>query len=274
MSRTSLFRALLSSSLAGWRGTQIHKSVKQSVVPRTTVQALHLYDMEGCPFCRLVREAVTELDLDLVIYPCPKGGKQFRTQLMSIGGKLQFPYLYDPNTKRGLYESTDIINYLFKTYGVIQRQAVASGSVLQDVKQPLPFNWRFPLLYKASAMASQWVLFGEGLYAIPAHKPARLLELYAFESSPYAKPVRERLCELEIPYVVRNLGKGGLMDYLLPTIRDRFLKGHYHPHTRNREKLLALTGRVASPYLIDPNTGIQLYESKMIIHYLDQAYRL
>merc|ERR1711881_356332 len=39
---------------------------------------LKLYEFEGCPFCRKVREAIVWLDLDPVVYPCPQGGKRFR----------------------------------------------------------------------------------------------------------------------------------------------------------------------------------------------------
>ena len=42
---------------------------------------------------RLVREALTELDLDAMIYPCPKGGKRFRPLATDLGGKTRFPLL-------------------------------------------------------------------------------------------------------------------------------------------------------------------------------------
>jgi hypothetical protein len=35
---------------------------------------LELYEFEACPFCRKVREALTLLDLDAIIYPCPSEG--------------------------------------------------------------------------------------------------------------------------------------------------------------------------------------------------------
>jgi hypothetical protein len=41
---------------------------------------LELFDFEGCPFCRLVREALSMLDLDAQIYPCPRGGTRFRPE--------------------------------------------------------------------------------------------------------------------------------------------------------------------------------------------------
>ncbi|CAM9962856.1 unnamed protein product, partial [Choristocarpus tenellus] len=78
---------------------------------------LEIYEFEGCPFCRKVREAVNLLDLDVVFYPCPRDGPTFRPKANKLGGKKQFPYLVDPNTKKSMYESDDIINYLFEVYG-------------------------------------------------------------------------------------------------------------------------------------------------------------
>jgi glutaredoxin len=59
---------------------------------------LELYEFEACPWCRKVREALTVLDLEAVIRPCPKGGRRFREEVKRRGGKAQFPYLVDPNT--------------------------------------------------------------------------------------------------------------------------------------------------------------------------------
>ena len=56
-----------------------------------------------------VREAVSILDLDVIFYPCPKGGPTFRLKVQKLGGKQQFPYMVDPNTKVAIYESDDII---------------------------------------------------------------------------------------------------------------------------------------------------------------------
>ena len=80
----SFTRATIASSVSMWRGT------KTSSLGKRPLQRLHLYDIEGCPYCKLVREAITELDLDVVIYPCPKGGIRFRNCAINIGGKEQF----------------------------------------------------------------------------------------------------------------------------------------------------------------------------------------
>ncbi len=52
---------------------------------------LELYEFEGCPYCRKVREALSILDLEAVIRPCPKGGPRFREAVKERGGKYQFP---------------------------------------------------------------------------------------------------------------------------------------------------------------------------------------
>uniref|UniRef100_A0A804LVE4 GST N-terminal domain-containing protein n=1 Tax=Zea mays TaxID=4577 RepID=A0A804LVE4_MAIZE len=73
---------------------------------------IEIYEFEGCPFCRKVREMVTVLDLDVLFYPCPKKGPTFRPKVLEMGGKKQFPYMVDPNTGVAMYESDDIIKYL------------------------------------------------------------------------------------------------------------------------------------------------------------------
>ena len=107
----NLAGSLISTLVRGTNGIQVHRTGDKPV------ELLQLYDIENCPYCRLVREAMTELDLDVLILPCPKGGERFRPELEARGGKAQFPYLVDPNTGAELYESLDIIDYLFSTYG-------------------------------------------------------------------------------------------------------------------------------------------------------------
>ncbi|PWA43387.1 hypothetical protein CTI12_AA521430 [Artemisia annua] len=49
----------------------------------------------SCPFCRKVREIVAVLDLDVLYYPCPRNGPNFRPKVVQMGGKQMFPYM-DP----------------------------------------------------------------------------------------------------------------------------------------------------------------------------------
>ena len=216
---------------------------------------LELYDIESCPFCRLVREALTELDLDAMVYPCPKGGTRFRPQAVERGGKAQFPFVVDPNTGRKLYESADIIAYLFTTYG----------------QRPLPLGWRLrPLNATASGLASLYRM-GAGARRRPSLPPGEALELYSIETSPFARRVREVLCELELPYRLRNVGRTQAKESLPPALRAR-LGVTIEPETANRKALLERTGRLMVPYLIDSNTDTELFESDAIVGYLDETY--
>jgi glutathione S-transferase len=243
--------SLLTSTLNLWRGTHVMEEGKQAK------QTLQLYDMESCPYCRLVREALTELDLDVMIYPCPKGGKRFRKVVKEKGGKLQFPFLIDPNTNTEMYESLDIINYLFKIYG--------PGST--------PLRWKLGTVQTATSMLATFSRGLKGFRKKNSKVPKQPLELYSFESSPYARPVREALCELEIPYLIRNIGKNAAADYIIPAIRSRFFSD-IPASSKKRQELMKRGGKLSVPFLVDPNTGVEMYESKAIKLYLRQTYAL
>lgn len=103
-----VLQAVASAIAEGGRG------VTGTAFPNQPVKALKLYEFEGSPFCRRVREVITLLNLDVEIYPCPKGGTKYRSVVKQIGGKLQFPFFIDENTGDKLYESQDIIHHLFK----------------------------------------------------------------------------------------------------------------------------------------------------------------
>ncbi len=232
------------------------RGVRAQPVPRQPAQLLEIYEMENCPYCRIVREVLTTLDIDALIFPCPKQGSRYRDKLMQLGGKTQFPYLVDPNTGAAMYESADIIRYLYETY--TDRRA--------------PSQLRIKAINTSGSMIASGFRGKKGLYAKPAAEaPEKPLELYSFEASPYARPVRELLCELALPYITRNIGRTQLDDWLLPPMRAKFAP-NYRPSGRNREKLLALAGTVQSPYLVDPNTGTQMGEADAIMEYLRNAY--
>lgn len=86
-------------------------------VSSTPPLRLKLFEFEACPFCRRVREAMTELDLSVEVYPCPKGSARHREMVRRSGGKEMFPFLIDPNTDTSMYESGDIVKYLYNQYG-------------------------------------------------------------------------------------------------------------------------------------------------------------
>ncbi len=239
----------LTSSINLWRGTNARPAKKKPA------KLLELYDMEGCPFCRLVREALTELDLEAMIFPCPKNGRRFRAEVKKLGGKTQFPFLRDPNTGVKLYESADIIKYLYKIYG----------------ERSLPLKWHLMPLQKVSSAVSTGVRPRQGLYRQSSKEIDKPLELFSFESSPYSRPVRELLCELEIPYHLHNAGKRELVDFVLPNLRKKFMPKKKVAHGP-RAELVKRGGKLMVPFLIDPNTGVKLYESADILKYLKTTY--
>ncbi len=245
----SVATSLVSTLVRSANGIQSHPA---AVKPKKLLQ---LYDIENCPYCRLVREALTELDLDAEILPCPKAGERFRPEVVEQGGKAQFPYLVDPNTGEAMYESLDIIAYLFETYG----------------RRKLPLKWRAGALQKAGSALASAARMAAGTRARPARQPEYLLELYSFESSPYARPVRELLCEMEIPYILRNCGRTRLQEWIVPPLRQA-LGITPESDLHNRRNLQQLEGRVAIPYLYDPNTEQGLFESQEIVAYLRDTY--
>lgn len=218
-------------------------------------KALKLFDIEGCPYCRLVREALTELDLDAEIYPCPKQGERYRIEVIELGGKAQFPFLIDPNTGAQMYESLSIIKYLFETYG----------------QKSLPLKWQLGSLQTIGSMLASTARPGLGITKKTSRAPEQLLELYSFESSPYARMVRECLCEMEIPYILRSCGRTELGEWLLPPLREA-LNIIPNSELENRKILLEKAGRMAIPYLIDPNQNVQMFESAEIVKYLEATY--
>jgi glutathione S-transferase len=246
-----VLRSLLSSTATNWRGSAALKGVK------TPQHALELYDMEGCPFCRNVREVLTALQIDVNIYPCPKNGQRFRPSVIALGGKAQFPFLIDPNTGAHLYESEAIIDYLFKQY---------SGRSIPKAYQAS--RLKIPLSTFSSTLRGM-----RGVYAQTSKKlPEKTLHLWSFESSPYSRLVRERLCELEIPYHLHNLGKEQISDIGTPLLRLQ-LKGPYEPVAGGKRAAhYERTGHMQFPYVEDPNTGAKLLESALILDYLEQTY--
>ena len=201
---------------------------------RVPERPLEIYEFEVCPYCRIAREAMSALSLDPIVYPCPKGGTLFREKVRREGGRYQFPYLVDPNTGVSMYESADIVEYLFREYGdgrapwfLKQRAFAVSTSMLASAFRPK-----------------------RGRHAVRSRQPENLLELYSYEGSPFCRIAREALCELELPHQLHNVPR----------------------RSPDREGFVAISGKMQVPYLLDPNTGVQMFESGDIRRYLYETY--
>ena len=196
---------------------------------------LELYEFEACPFCRKAREALTLLDLDALVLPCPKGGPRFREEVKRRGGKYQFPYLVDPNTGKEMYESDEIVAYLFERYGAGRPPAAALARRADESlgRARLGAAARLRLALSAGACA---------------RAPARALELRGFA----VLPDRARM-----PLEPRAA---------LPAAQRRQGKPASAPPSAER------SGKMMVPWLVDPNTGASMFESADIVRYLERTY--
>jgi len=197
---------------------------------------LEIYEFEVCPYCRIAREALSALSLDPIVYPCPKGGKLFREKVKREGGRYQFPYLVDPNEGIAMYESAEIVEYLFREYG--------------DGRAPWFLRQR--AFAVTTSMVASAFRPSHGRHAVASRQPERLLELYSYEGSPFCRIAREALSELELPHRLHNVPR----------------------RSPDRDAYVSVSGKMQVPYLLDPNTGEQMFESADIRRYLYESYAL
>lgn len=219
---------------------QLVESCSIDTPPALTRGPIILYEFEGCPFCRKVREAVSMLSLEVEFRPCPQESS-FRKEIKeTYGARSTFPFMRDPNTGVEMFESDDIIKYLFRTY--------SDGDGDNDGNVPSSLNGGilttltagFGLLPRANRG-------GRGRSSDPPPQP---LIVWSAEGSPYAKIVKEELCELQIAHLQISCPRG----------------------SPQRQRMFEKTGRFQIPYLEDPNTGVAMYESSAIIEYINAMY--
>jgi len=200
---------------------------------------VEIYEFEGCPFCKKVREAVSILCLEVCFKPCPMNGPTFRSEIKTTyGNNATFPFMRDPNTGVEMFQSDDIITYLFQTYGT-------NGTIPSVLRPSSGFT-------TLSAGLSLIPRLGAGSSYKLSKKPSQPLILWAYDASPFCKLVKECLCEMELPHIQVSCPRG----------------------SANRQRLWEKTGRFQVPYLEDPNTedNVSLFESSTIIEYLKKQY--
>ncbi len=213
-------------------GVRLSRGMTVGALGARPAQRLTLWDFERCPHSRVVREALSRLDLDADVRPCPKNGTRFRPELDGKG----VPQLLDPNTGDRLVGSRVILDHLYARYGT----------------RPTPLFATLKPFTAVSGFVARVLTGGRGAFAVPSRAPAQPLELWSFEASPYCRFVRFKLCELELPYVLHNVGK----------------------QSPRRPDFIARSGAMRVPWLFDPNTGASMFESFAIEQYLHQTYAL
>jgi len=208
-------------------------------------QDLILYGYDASPYCKIVRETLNLLDLTYEYRPCPGArAGQFSQDLKQRTGRQTVPFLIDPNTNTEMFESGDIIEYLVATYG--------PSPDLYDRKALWPITFTQFAVSTATTAAILLDMPGarRQANARPDNEQMQSIEVWAYECSPFCRPVFEKLCALNLPHKVVSCSRG----------------------SANRDLLFAKTGRFQVPYLVDPNTGIEMYESQAIVDYLEKVY--
>jgi glutathione S-transferase len=195
---------------------------------------LEIYEREGCPFSRKVREALSILDLDAIVHPCPEGGARFCSRVEARVGKFEIPFLVDGNADLAFTDADAIVRYLFAAYG--------DGSV--------PFTLRSKSVSDASSRLASRFRGDKGTRVSPSKEPDDLLELYSYEASPHCRIVREVLSELELPYVVRNVAR----------------------ESPRRPAFVEMSGKMQVPFFVDPQNDVRMFESREIVRYLEERY--
>ena len=144
--------------------------------------------------------------------------------------------MIDPNTGIEMFESDDIIKYLFKIYGSV------------TVPKVIEANNAWVAI--SAGIGLTLGRFGRGLNYRFSDPPPLPLNVWLYESSPFGKIVKEALTELELEHTVIYTPRG----------------------SPNRQRMLDQVGRFQVPYLEDPNTGVKLFESQAIVEYLEKQY--
>ena len=205
-----------------------------------------LYEYDASPYCKRVRETINLLDLAVEYRPCPGARRGFSDELYELTGRRTVPFLLDTRTGTQMFESSDIIQYLLEEYGPPKED--------YDAKALWPITWEAFSVFTATLAAALRGMPASQLQANarPDNGDMRPLELWGYECSPFVRPVREKLCALGLAHVLVSCSRG----------------------SANRDKLLARSGAAAFqvPFLVDPNTGIELFESNEIVEYLDEVY--
>jgi len=217
--------------------------------PRPT-KPLILYEYESSPYCRIVREAMNLLDITYECRPCPGARTGFSDEIADLEvGRRTVPYLVDPNdgpdvAVGGMFESSTQIRYLLDVYG--------PPPTMFDRKALWPIEFQ-----QFALITSTLAALVRGLPASrpdPRARPDAIkmlpLVLWGYECSPFVRPVRERLSELCLPHQIVSCSRG----------------------SANRDAMIKKMGRFQVPFLEDPNTGIEMFESNEICSYLDAVY--
>lgn len=216
-----------------------------------------LYDVENDRDCRRVRERITELDIVIEqVIPAALNSRVVEaseapinvpTLVADVGGK-----------EVTLSGADDILAFFDEKFSTEKEITKEESKEVKDEEDTL--NQVKDKLLELASFLPGVLRAGRGSSVCSAASPSlapprpeKPLILYSYEGNQFCRLVREVLTELDIVYELRSAGKG----------------------SPRREELASITGGSSQcPYLMDPNTGVNMPESRDIIEYLYSNYAL
>ena len=239
------------------KGVTVVGTPPDEIMPKS----ITLWDVETNADCRVVREALTELDCVVnVIIPATENSRAVveASSPYYAGSNLVLPRLAleDANGEQVILSGKDdIMAYLNNLKEQIPQSSRADND-MEEWKEIALSAWDG--VGNALATALRW---GRGNQVAPCAalkasmleppRPSQPLILYSYEGNQFCRLVREVMTELDLVYELRSAGK----------------------ESPRRSELAAITGGSSQcPFLIDPNTGIDMAESKDIVEYLYKTY--
>jgi len=265
---------------------------------------LTLYEAQGSPACRQVRECLDVLDLDALVYPCPAPSsltyfEEVRSYMRAmvggssgynaaVGGVAAVSRYAEAATTAAAAASGGSEDFLGKRLPL--PVLVDGPTTLLGAEQIVDYLWEAygknvtpPLNYaigqRLDAIAPLRLLPTllrplprHGLVLCPSRLPAEPLLLWGYESSPFVMRVREALCSLQLPHLAIHLPWGSVLK------RRAFLGQYKGLLSAARRNAPSVSGAplIQVPALLDPNqpeSGL-LLESAAIVRYLYQVKNL
>jgi glutathione S-transferase len=266
---------------------------------------LTLFEAQGSPACRKVRECLDVLDLDALIYPCPAPSllsyfEEMRSLMRFIvggssgynaagcGAAAASRYAEDAATAaaaapNGSRTSDPTGRRKRELPVLVDGPTTICGAdpicmylwSTYGVNAMAPVNYR--LAQRLDGVALLRLLPSllrplprHGLVLSPSRQPAEPLILWGYESSPFVLRVREALCTLQLPHLAIHIAMGSVAK------RHAFIGQYRGLLSAARRAAPQLNGAplIQVPALLDPNQPQRglLLESSEIVRYLYATY--
>jgi glutaredoxin len=192
-----------------------------------------IYEYESNADCKKVREACSVLDLIVEYRPCPGSTSGFSDILSAATmGERIVPFMTDVNP------------------AMYRPQLTGSDAIVKHLFNTYgPGEASIPKNLKGSG-GSKGKTAKTRADARADNVKFKPITLYGFEGAPYVTKVREALNDLGLAHTMVNCAKG----------------------SANRAALQKKTGVLQVPFISDPNTGVDMFESAEIVKYLIETY--